>query len=62
MVNETFARRFWPGQDPLGKRLSVSRPQGKLLEVVGVTRDGKYNTLGEAPTPLFYLMHGHRAV
>jgi predicted permease len=55
MVNETFARRFWPGQDPLGKRLSVSGPQGKLLEVVGVTRDGKYNTLGEAPTPFFYL-------
>ena len=62
MVNETFARRFWPGQDPLGKRLSVSGPQGKLLEVVGVTRDGKYNTLGEAATPFFYLMHGHRAV
>jgi predicted permease len=55
LVNESFARRFWPGQDPLGKRLSVSGPRGNLLEVVGVTRDGKYNTLGEAPTPFFYL-------
>src|SRR4030095_16687303 len=31
IVNETFARRFWAGQQPLGKRLSVSGAQGNLL-------------------------------
>ena len=55
VVNETFARRAWPGADALGKRISVSGPEGPFLEVVGVTRDGKYFTLGEAPRPHFYL-------
>jgi predicted permease len=55
VVNETFAQRFWPGQDPLGKRLSVSGDDGPFLEVVGVARDGKYFTLGEAPRAHFYL-------
>ena len=55
IVNETFARRFWPGQEPLGKRLGVSGPQGNLLEVIGIARDGKYNSLGEDPKPFFYL-------
>ncbi len=58
IVNESFARRFWPGQNPLGKRLSASGPQGKFLEIVGVAKDGKYNTLGEAPLPFVYFPFG----
>jgi predicted permease len=53
MVNETFARRFWPDQDPLGKRLSIEGPEGNFMEIVGVVKDGKYNTLGEDPLPWF---------
>ncbi|HXV87069.1 MAG TPA: ABC transporter permease [Gemmatimonadales bacterium] len=55
MVNEAFARRYWPGQDPLGKRLSVTGPEGPYREVVGVTQDGKYRSLGEDPLPFLYL-------
>jgi predicted permease len=55
VVNETFARRFWPGQDALGKQLSASGEEGPFLEVVGIARDGKYFTLGEDPRPHFYL-------
>jgi predicted permease len=55
IVNETFARRFWPRQNPLGRRLSVTGPRGKLLEVIGVARDAKYITLGENPIPFMYL-------
>jgi predicted permease len=55
VVNESFARRYWPGQDPLGRRLSTSGEQGPFLEVVGVARDAKYGTLGEAPRPFFYV-------
>lgn len=54
IVNESFARRFWHGENPLGRRLSVTGPQGTFLEVIGVAKDGKYNTLGEDPTPFFY--------
>ena len=53
IVNETFARRFWPGQDPIGKTLDNGGEQP--LYVVGVARDGKYATLGEDPRPFFYL-------
>lgn len=55
MVNETFARRFWPGADPIGQRLSVSGNDGPWLDIVGVVRDGKYVTLGEDATPYFLL-------
>jgi predicted permease len=51
VVNETMAQRFWPGQDPLGKRLQVN---GRSLEVVGIARNSKYSTLRETPKPFFY--------
>ena len=55
VVNESFARRFWPGEDALGKRLSVTGPEGPFAEVVGLARDGKYVSLAEAPLPFMYL-------
>jgi predicted permease len=54
VVNETLAQMLWPGEDPLGKRLSFEGPQGPFLEVVGVARDGKYRSLGDRPRPYFY--------
>ncbi|HEX5708964.1 MAG TPA: ABC transporter permease [Pyrinomonadaceae bacterium] len=55
IVNETFAARHFGGEDVLGKRLSVNGPNGPWREIVGVARDSKYVTLGEAPTPYAYL-------
>jgi predicted permease len=55
IVNEAFARRYWPNADPIGKRLSANGSSGPFREVVGVTRTGKYNTLGEDPRPFYYL-------
>jgi predicted permease len=52
VVNQTLARRFWPGENPLGKRLRV---MGEAREVVGVARDAKYQRLDEEPTAFFYL-------
>jgi predicted permease len=52
VVNETFARRFWPDQDPLGRRVTIGQ---ETREVVGVARDGKYWSLGESPRPYYYL-------
>jgi predicted permease len=53
MVNQTLANRFWPGQDPVGKRISFGEAK-KYYEVVGVAADGKYVTLGEVPRAYVY--------
>lgn len=49
VVNETFAQRFWPGEDPLGKRFRLGGQRAPLLEVVGVLEEGKYAGLNEEP-------------
>ena len=55
IVNETFARRFYPGQDAIGKRFNWSGPDSPFFEITGVVPDGKYNSLGENPKPAVYL-------
>ena len=52
IVNESFARRFFAGRDPVGHRVKV---YGKPFTIVGMVRDGKYLSLSEAPQPYFYL-------
>ncbi len=54
VVNETFVKRYLAGQDPIGKRISLNGAKGPWLEIVGLARDGKYLTLGEAPAPFVY--------
>jgi putative ABC transport system permease protein len=54
VVNETFARNFWPGESAIGKRFRSGGSDGPLNEVVGIARDGKYFSLGEDPKPFVY--------
>jgi predicted lysophospholipase L1 biosynthesis ABC-type transport system permease subunit len=60
IVNETFAAKYWPGEDPLGKTVRIpdaagpNGPQTLVVEVVGIARDGKYWQLAEAPRPFIY--------
>jgi macrolide transport system ATP-binding/permease protein len=53
VVNQAFADRTWPGQDPLGKHLRFAL-QTWDVEVVGLVRTVKYQTLGEPPQPIVY--------
>jgi predicted permease len=55
IVNETMAKHFWPGENPVGKHFSLIGDAGPFVEVVGVARDGKYRTLAEDPEPYFYV-------
>ncbi|MBI3885480.1 MAG: ABC transporter permease [Opitutae bacterium] len=52
IVNETMAARYWPGENAVGKILLNS--DGKPVEIVGVARNAKYRSAGEAPRPHFY--------
>ena len=51
IINETFAQRFFPGEDPLGKRFSLGSPEANRMEIIGVVADGKYGGLNETPKP-----------
>jgi predicted permease len=55
IVNEAFARRFWPGDDPIGKTLSISGREGPYLQVVGLARNSKYYNVREKAFPFLYL-------
>jgi predicted permease len=56
LVNQAMAARYWPGEDPVGRRIRLMSREGQpWAEVVGVTADNKYNWIGEAPTPWMYL-------
>jgi len=52
IVDQTAARHYWPGQDPLGKRLSVG---GSLCTVVGVVRNSTHTFVNESPEPMVYI-------
>ena len=58
IINETLARRLFPRDDAVGRSiLHQSGPppgQARVLNVVGVARDGKYRSLGEEPRPFVY--------
>ena len=44
IVNQAFAKKFFPGQDPIGRRFGVERPEySGAFEIVGVFRDFKMN-------------------
>ena len=60
VVNEAFAKRYWPHQDAIGKRLRLNNRSGPMLEVVGVTATGRYIFISEAPTPYLYLPYAQQ--
>ena len=53
LVNEALVRQLLPGEDPVGKRFRHGST-GKWIQIVGVMEDGKYRSLGEAPSPAIF--------
>ena len=57
IISETMARRFWPGEDPIGKRIKMgwSDSSNPWLSVVGVVKDVRQFELNADPKPQIYL-------
>jgi putative ABC transport system permease protein len=59
LVNETMAEKIWPGQDPIGQRLSFE-PGGRLREVIGIVGDTKDRRLDAPAKAAMYAPHPQR--
>jgi len=52
VVNETMAAKYWRGKNPIGERVQV---KGRWMQVVGLAKDSKYQSVRETPKPFFYV-------
>jgi putative ABC transport system permease protein len=58
VVNESLARRYFPGEDPIGKRVTVQMAEDPVpTEIVGVVKDTKFLALTEDAPPTVYVGH-----
>lgn len=58
VVGEALANRIWPGEDPIGKRITPRfRGPPVVREVVGVVKDVRHTGHGETPRPEYYIPH-----
>ncbi|MCP3097580.1 ABC transporter permease [Myxococcus sp. K15C18031901] len=63
VINETTARKYWPGEDPIGQRIKVAPSVPSLGDkvarlVVGVVRDVREDGLDDAPPSVMYVAPG----
>ena len=61
LINETFARRFLPGQQPIGQRIDFGAGESKAWAVVGVVADVKNDDIEEQADPILYLPYSQSA-
>jgi putative ABC transport system permease protein len=54
VINETFARRLWPNDDPVGRTIEITTAGAARLTIVGVVADVRHNGLAEPPEPELY--------
>jgi putative ABC transport system permease protein len=59
IVSQAFANAYFPGDEPLGKRVRQSNDE-PYAEIVGIVRDHKYQSYGEAATPILYSAYAQR--
>jgi predicted permease len=55
VINSSMARKYWPGEDPIGKHVGIDFPGVPLRTVVGVVGDIKQTSLREEPSPKMFV-------
>jgi len=60
VISESAVRRYWPGQDPIGDRITIGLKPEEPAEIVGIVGDVRYRRLSTPPDPDFYFSHRQR--
>jgi putative ABC transport system permease protein len=58
IINDALAKKYWPGQDALGKRITFDdprKPNPKWLTVIGIVRSIRHRALDTDPAPEYYV-------
>ncbi|MGA2538466.1 MAG: ABC transporter permease [Terracidiphilus sp.] len=55
LINSAMARKYWPGEDPVGKHVGVGMTRIPLRTIIGIVPDFKQVSLREAPAPAMYV-------
>jgi len=55
IVNEQFAKHYWPGADVVGKHIRLDSSAGTPVEIVGVAQTIRYQSVFEKPTDFLYM-------
>ena len=55
VINETFARRFYPNEDPIGKHFGAREKFSKAFEIVGIAADAKYYKPDQPTLPMYFV-------
>src|SRR5204862_7282343 len=54
VISQSAARHYWPGQDPIGKRLRMGADLERTVTVIGVVPDTRYRDLRDARPSVYF--------
>jgi putative ABC transport system permease protein len=59
VINQSLAQRYWPNQDPIGKRMAIgeSSKEDSWRTIIGVVGDIRHASLSEAPVPTAFISY-----
>jgi predicted permease len=55
VINETAARKYFPAENPIGRHFGTSLETSDQLEIIGILRDAKYNSVRDPAPPTMYI-------
>jgi predicted permease len=62
IINSTMAKKFWPGEDPLGKQVGVSTERWPTRTIIGIVGDIRRMSLQEEPGPEMYVPYAQNEI
>jgi putative ABC transport system permease protein len=62
IINSAMAKKFWPGEDPIGKQVGVQDPHWPVRTIVGVVADIRRTSLREVPDPEMYVPYSQNEI